>query len=483
MYRPAGPESEAEYLGRDTEKWSDAGSAPSNNCGWVRVRCASHRGRPPSRPPFPLHRRLDEVPCVELLRPGWCRTVETEVFASQDTEICTRMRRLFPRVAMMCLMQHERVLRVQLALLKEHAIGMLEHSMQRDREPIVPPKGASLTFPAAVGLLQHGMLCRRPWSGNAILNFFKWWYQKDGILDLFPEMVSVKISLQLLVSATQLEVLDMECSGSLLDSEKLNSNEKQMYVSTKIEASHGVTGSVLDSLWTSKRLKKVIRAGISVPSDSSAPSRGAEFQKDASSYDHEALYKEERRSQYERLSRNRSSSAKTTPPSPPGPPATVRSVDHGSGASSNMREARSVLALQLQRQQSETLPKRVFEVNTANFDKLLARSQVLENGQLSGKTVTGRVNTTLEVSIISITEAGRLDLNVISCEQDKETEFKFDQGKNQPCIGMVTFTIYHSRIASSQSPTTSHKVYVVEHCRPELIFGKNFFDRDGNSKQ
>ncbi|KAK1727065.1 uncharacterized protein BDZ83DRAFT_227130 [Colletotrichum acutatum] len=348
-------------------------------------------------------------------------------------------------------------------------------------------------------------------------------------------MVSVKISLQLLVSATQLEVLDMECSGSLLDSEKLNSNEKQIKRLKKVirgnlrtlktlEAqsrragqstvpfayrtqptsslyellvplgrSMAETGCVpkpksvsATSSESSTRTKEPYKsslAGISVPSDSSAPSRGAEFQKDASSYDHEALYKEERRSQYERLSRNRSSSAKTTPPSPPGPPATVRSVNHGSGASSNMREARSVLALQLQRQQSETLPKRVFEVNTANFDKLLARSQVLENGQLSGKTVTGRVNTTLEVSIISITEAGRLDLNVISCEQDKETEFKFDQGKNQPCIGMVTFTIYHSRIASSQSPTTSHKVYVVEHCRPELIFGKNFFDRDGNSKQ
>lgn len=148
-----------------------------------------------------------------------------------------------------------------------------------------------------------------------------------------------------------------------------------------------------------------------------------------------------------------------------------------------MREARSVFALQFQRRQFETLPKRVFEVNTANFDKSIAHSQVLDNGQFSGKIVTGRVNTALEVSIISITEAGRLDLNVISCEQDKETKFKFDQGKIQPCIGMVTFTIYHSRIAYSQSPTTSHKVYVVEHCHPELIFGKDFFDRDGNSKQ
>ncbi|KAK1495034.1 hypothetical protein CABS01_11262 [Colletotrichum abscissum] len=65
-------------------------------------------------------------------------------------------------------------------------------------------------------------------GGNAVFNFLKWWYQKDSILDLFPEMNSVKISLQLLVSATQLEVLDMECKDSLWDTEKLISNEKHI---------------------------------------------------------------------------------------------------------------------------------------------------------------------------------------------------------------------------------------------------------------
>lgn len=92
-------------------------------------------------------------------------------------------------------------------------------------------------------------------GGNAVFNFFKWWYQKDSILDLFPEMDSVKISLQLLVSATQLEVLDMECNDSLFDSEKFTSNEEQMYVFTKVLASSGVTNFVLDSRSNSKRLK------------------------------------------------------------------------------------------------------------------------------------------------------------------------------------------------------------------------------------
>ncbi|KAK1458651.1 hypothetical protein CCUS01_09128 [Colletotrichum cuscutae] len=70
-------------------------------------------------------------------------------------------------------------------------------------------------------------------GGNAVFNFFKWWYQKDSILDLFPEMDSVKISLQLLVSATQLEVLDMECKDSPWDTGKFISNEKHMYSSTQ----------------------------------------------------------------------------------------------------------------------------------------------------------------------------------------------------------------------------------------------------------
>ncbi|KAI3545285.1 hypothetical protein CABS03_04009 [Colletotrichum abscissum] len=415
-------------------------------------------------------------------------------------------------------------------------------------------------------------------GGNAVFNFLKWWYQKDSILDLFPEMNSVKISLQLLVSATQLEVLDMECKDSLWDTEKLISNEKHMYVLTNMGTSPGVIDLVLNSLSASNHLKKVIRgnlktlkrleaqieranplmptdafthqtqstsslyeimlplgrsmvktgsvpkpkfvssessesstrtkevishiqnnlvrrlmarpqtyksstSGNSMPSVSSAPSRGASSQTEARHYDHEALYKLERRLQHERLSRKQSSSAKTTPSSTTGQPATKRHIDHGSGANSNIHEAKSVQASQSQRQQLEPLHERVILVDTANLDRSIVHSHVLHKGKLTGKILTGVVHTTLDVSVISILEAKRLDINVDSCEDDKKIGFKFDQGTVQTCIGMVSITIDHNPSPGSQSLITRHKFYVLENCHPRLIYGKDIWEIEETSKQ
>ncbi|KXH39078.1 hypothetical protein CNYM01_08895 [Colletotrichum nymphaeae SA-01] len=378
-------------------------------------------------------------------------------------------------------------------------------------------------------------------GGNAIFKFFKWYYQKDSILDLFPEMDSLKVSLLLLMSATQLEVLDMECNNSLSDREKLIFNEKHirrlkksirdnletlkrlesqtarvnqfMPMGPLVHQAQSVsslyeillplgrsmvkTGSVPKPKFvsatpseSSTRTKEVIfhvQAGRSMPSVSSAPSRGADSQKQACHHDHEALYKLERRLQHERLSRNRSSSAKTTPSSPTGPPATLRDVDYGSGASSNTRdkEARSVHASQLQRQQVGTLPKTpiVHAVNTANSYKSIVRSLVSRNGKPSGKVLTGVVNTTLEVNVISILEAERVGASLVPCQEDQEIKFKFDSGKSQPCIGIVYFIIYHNSMLGSQSPTTRHKFYVLENCHPRLIFGKDILEIEEALKQ
>ncbi|KXH45336.1 hypothetical protein CSIM01_13559 [Colletotrichum simmondsii] len=224
-----------------------------------------------------------------------------------------------------------------------------------------------------------------------------------------------------------------------------------------------------------------------MPSVSSAPSRGADSQKEACYYDHEAPYKLERRLQHERLSRNRSSSANTTTSLPPGPPATLRDVDYGSGASSNSRdmEARSVHASQLQRQQFDTLPKEliVHAVNTANFYKSITRPIVSRNGKPSGKVLTGVINTTLAVNVISVLEAERVGASLVSCQQDQEIGFEFDSGKIQPCIGIVYLIIYHNSMLGSKSPTTRHKFHVLENCHPRLIFGKDILEIEETLKQ
>ncbi|KAI3548317.1 hypothetical protein CSPX01_03113 [Colletotrichum filicis] len=374
-------------------------------------------------------------------------------------------------------------------------------------------------------------------GGNAVFNFLKWWYQKDSILDLFPEMNSVKISLQLLVSATQLEVLDMECKDSLCDTEKLISNEKHMNhlkkvirgnlktlkrLEAQIERANPLmptdafthqtqstsslyeimlplgrsmvkTGSVpkpkfvssasSESSTRTKETYKSSSSGNSMPSVSSAPSRGASSQTEARHYDHEALYKFERRLQHERLSRKQSSSAKTTTSSTTGQPATKRHVDHGSGANSNIQEVKSVQASQSQRQQLEPLHERVILVDTANLDRSIVHSHVLHKGKLTDKILTGVVHTTLDVSVISILEAKRLGINVDSCEDDKKIGFKFDQGKIQTCIGMVSITIDHNPSRGSQSLITRHKFYVLENCHPRLIFGKDIWEIEETSKQ
>ncbi|KAK1458652.1 hypothetical protein CCUS01_09129 [Colletotrichum cuscutae] len=220
-----------------------------------------------------------------------------------------------------------------------------------------------------------------------------------------------------------------------------------------------------------------------MPSVSSAPSRGASSQTEASYYDHEALYKFERRLRHERLPRKQSSSAKTTPSSTTGQPATKRHVDHGSGANSNIQEVKSVQASQSQRQQLEPLHERVILVDTANLDRSIVHSHVLHKGKLTGKILTGVVHTTLDVSVISVLEAKRLDINVDSCEGDKKIGFKFDQGTIQTCIGMVSITIDHNPSPGSQSLITRHKFYVLENCHPRLIYGKDIWEIEETSKQ
>ncbi|OHE98386.1 hypothetical protein CORC01_06382 [Colletotrichum orchidophilum] len=47
-------------------------------------------------------------------------------------------------------------------------------------------------------------------SKNVVFNFLKWWYQKDSIKDLFPEMECIKTSLQLLLATAQFEIAKLE---------------------------------------------------------------------------------------------------------------------------------------------------------------------------------------------------------------------------------------------------------------------------------
>ncbi|KAK1623796.1 hypothetical protein BDP81DRAFT_399142 [Colletotrichum phormii] len=70
-------------------------------------------------------------------------------------------------------------------------------------------------------------------SRNFVLSFFKWWYQKDCIKDLFPEMESIKTSLQLLMATAHFEIATMERNDphsklSVTDIEEL---EISMYIS------------------------------------------------------------------------------------------------------------------------------------------------------------------------------------------------------------------------------------------------------------
>ncbi|KAK1676134.1 hypothetical protein BDP55DRAFT_661856 [Colletotrichum godetiae] len=371
-------------------------------------------------------------------------------------------------------------------------------------------------------------------GGNAVLNFFKWWYQKDCILDLFPEMECVKTSLLLLMSTTQLEVLSMERNDSHSDSEKVKSIEGHIKRMKRTIRDHlksmerlkdlmervnrpmptdpfahwtQSTSSLYESLYplgrsmvkngsvpkpksvsitsskSSTRTKETYQSSSSdksMPSVSSAPTRRADSTAEACFYDQEALYKEERRFQRERISSDGSRSAKTTPLVPSVPSAPTRGVGHESSASLKIQEARSVNESHSKRHRSEVLPKRIVEVNTANFEKSIVHSQLLDNGQPSGKLMTGVVNTTLEVNIISIIEAKRLELDVISCEEDKEISFKFDQGKSQRCIGMVSVGIRDKGISQ---PHATCRMYVLADCHPRLVFGREFYGNDGISKQ
>ncbi|KXH60233.1 hypothetical protein CSAL01_11687 [Colletotrichum salicis] len=295
-------------------------------------------------------------------------------------------------------------------------------------------------------------------GGNAVLNFFKWWVQKDCILDLFPEMDCVKTSLLLLMSTTQLEVLNMERNDSYSDSEKVNSIEGQMTKETYQSSS----------------------SDKSMPAVSSAPTHGTDSTAKACFHDQEALYKEERRFQRERIPSHGSRSAKTTPLVPSVPLAPTRGIDDESGASSNVQEAGSVNGSHSERQRFGIPPQRLVEVNTANFEKSVVHYHSLDNGrQLSGKVLTGVINTTLEVSIISILEAKRLELDVVSSEEDKEIWFTFDQGKSQLCIGMVSVGIYHKGIGQSH---TTYRMYVLENCHPRLILGREFCEVAGISE-
>ncbi|EXF86001.1 hypothetical protein CFIO01_05936 [Colletotrichum fioriniae PJ7] len=70
-------------------------------------------------------------------------------------------------------------------------------------------------------------------SKSFVLSFFKWWYQRNSIKDLFPEMESIKTSLQLLLATAQFEIVTMERddprSGSIM------TGVKELEISTYVQ--------------------------------------------------------------------------------------------------------------------------------------------------------------------------------------------------------------------------------------------------------
>lgn len=85
-------------------------------------------------------------------------------------------------------------------------------------------------------------------------------------------------------------------------------------------------------------------------------------------------------------------------------------------------------------------------------------------------------------NIISITEAGRLGLEVVQQDEDEVVWIAFKNGEPKRTIGKVrTFWAGSERTVD---PLKGLPIgcYVVEHCRPQLILGKPFWDMEQSSQ-
>lgn len=93
------------------------------------------------------------------------------------------------------------------------------------------------------------------------------------------------------------------------------------------------------------------------------------------------------------------------------------------------------------------------------------------------RSATAIVNRKLEGNVISIGEADRLGLAVVTEDDDEEVWIGFGDGMPQKCIGKVVLIWSSSSHQELYRTQIKLQCYVLEHCKPALVFGKMFHDR------
>ncbi|KAK1516623.1 hypothetical protein CPAR01_16239 [Colletotrichum paranaense] len=99
-------------------------------------------------------------------------------------------------------------------------------------------------------------------SKSFVLSFFNWLYQKDSIKDLFPEMESIKTSLQLLLATAHFEIVTMERNdprpgSSMTDMKGLEITTYAYRTAKRLSGRRFI--QVLIERWTRYRLKEMIQ--------------------------------------------------------------------------------------------------------------------------------------------------------------------------------------------------------------------------------